>query len=381
MPKQYIPYEQDGARGAGGRGAQASRYWASVLWCRAVRRRSCRFFPVRVSILDPIESALAQAPSVFDRSAAVGFGLNPLDRLSQRRDDDAFVDAKRQDASTRFMVLVGDVPVLMRHGDRYDVLFSRTALASLGTPVRDIFLGVDAEGAALFAVSLDAALAERVAQQPNLEPVDLRSIATRGLVPEPILGELGGAKAMLDWHARHRFCANCGSASRVTAAGWRRECDACGAQHFPRVDPVVIMLAIDGDRCLLGRQARFAPGMYSALAGFLEPGETIEDAVRREVHEEAGVHCTHVAYFASQPWPFPSSLMIGCFARAGDTEITVDTTELEDARWFTRDEVRAMLDGTHAKGLSAPKPFAIAHHLLKAFADNDTASLGAAVSA
>ncbi|WP_240648348.1 NAD(+) diphosphatase [Pararobbsia silviterrae] len=331
--------------------------------------------------MDPIESALAQAPSVFDRSAAVGFGLNPLDRLSQRRDDDAFVDAKRQDASTRFMVLVGDVPVLMRHGDRYDVLFSRTALASLGTPVRDIFLGVDAEGAALFAVSLDAALAERVAQQPNLEPVDLRSIATRGLVPEPILGELGGAKAMLDWHARHRFCANCGSASRVTAAGWRRECDACGAQHFPRVDPVVIMLAIDGDRCLLGRQARFAPGMYSALAGFLEPGETIEDAVRREVHEEAGVHCTHVAYFASQPWPFPSSLMIGCFARAGDTEITVDTTELEDARWFTRDEVRAMLDGTHAKGLSAPKPFAIAHHLLKAFADNDTASLGAAVSA
>jgi NAD+ diphosphatase len=329
--------------------------------------------------LDPTETTLAPVPSVFDRSAAVGFSLNPLDRLSPFRDDDAFVDEKRQHASTRYMVLVGDVPVLARHGEQYSVLFSRTALASLGTPVRDIFLGVDAQGVALFAVSLDKDMAERVAQQPNIELVDLRAIAMRGLVSPDVLGELGGAKAMLDWHARHRFCANCGAPSRVSAAGWRRECDNCGAQHFPRVDPVVIMLAIDGDRCLLGRQARFAPGMYSALAGFLEPGETIEDAVRREVHEEAGIDCAHVTYFASQPWPFPSSLMIGCFARASSTEIVVDTTELEDARWFSRDEVRDMLEGTHATGLSAPKPFAIAHHLLKAFVDNDTTVLGAAV--
>lgn len=329
--------------------------------------------------MDPIESLLVPSPGVFDRSAAVGFSLNPLDRMSQHRDDAAFVDEKRQQASTRYMVLVGDVPVLVRHGEHYDVLFSRTALAALGTPVRDIFLGVDSDGVALFAVSLDKELGERIAQQPNLELVDLRSIAMRGLVSDAVLGELGGAKAMLDWHARHRFCANCGAPSRVSSAGWRRECDQCGSQHFPRVDPVVIMLAIDGDRCLMGRQERFPPGMYSALAGFLEPGETIEDAVRREVLEEAGITCAHVTYFASQPWPFPSSLMIGCFARASSTEVVIDTTELEDARWFTRDEVQTMLAGTHATGLSAPKPFAIAHHLLKAFAENDAASLGSAV--
>jgi NAD+ diphosphatase len=139
------------------------------------------------------------------------------------------------------------------------------------------------------------------------------------------------------------------------------------------VDPVVIMLTIDGERCLLGRQPQFAAGMYSALAGFIEPGETVEDAVRREVFEEAHVNCAQVVYFASQPWPFPSSLMIGCFARASDTEIVVDKTELEDARWFSRDEVAAMLAHTHADGLSAPKPYAIAHHLLRAYVEHGPA--------
>jgi NAD+ diphosphatase len=310
----------------------------------------------------------------FDRSAAVGFSLNPLNRLSERRDDDAFLDALRHAPSTRYMVLAGDVPVL-RHGggeaDGHEVLFSHDEAAALGEPVRDIFLGQDVSGMALFAVGLDKARAETLSTQDGLALVELRSIAMRGLVAPELLGELGGAKAMLDWHQRHRFCANCGAPSRVGAAGWRRECDVCGTQHFPRVDPVVIMMAVDGDRCLLGRQPRFPPGMYSALAGFLEPGETIEDAVRREIKEEAGIACSHVSYFASQPWPFPSSLMIGCFARAQGTDVVVDRTELEDARWFTRDEVIRMLAGTHPDGLSAPKSFAIAYHLLKAFADDE----------
>jgi NAD+ diphosphatase len=141
------------------------------------------------------------------------------------------------------------------------------------------------------------------------------------------------------------------------------------------MDPVVIMLVIDGDRCLLGRQRHFAPGMYSALAGFVEPGETAEDAVHREVMEEARVKCAQVVYFASQPWPFPSSLMIGCFAKASDTDIVVDTVELEDARWFSRTEVAAMLAGTHASGLSAPKQFAIAHHLLQTYVDKGASVL------
>jgi NAD+ diphosphatase len=206
--------------------------------------------------------------------------------------------------------------------------------------------------------------------------IDLRSIALQGLVAPELLGILGQAKSMLDWHRRHGFCANCGSASRASAAGWHRNCDACGARHFPRVDPVVIMLAIDGERCLLGRQRHFAQGMYSALAGFLEPGETAEDAVRREVFEEARVKCARVVYYASQPWPFPSSLMIGCFTQASATEIVVDTAELEDARWFSRSEVAAMLAGTHSGGLSAPKPFAIAHHLLRAYAEQGASVLG-----
>jgi NAD+ diphosphatase len=197
----------------------------------------------------------------------------------------------------------------------------------------------------------------------------------RDLLSPDLLGATGCAKAMLDWHARHRFCANCGQPSTMRAAGWRRECDACSAQHFPRVDPVVIMVAVSGERCLLGRQARFAPGMYSALAGFLEPGETIEDAVRREILEEAGIPCSRVVYLASQPWPFPSSLMIGCFAKATTEEISIDRTELEDARWFSRAELAAMFAGSHPHELKAPQPFAIAHHLLKAFVEEGGAIL------
>ena len=203
----------------------------------------------------------------------------------------------------------------------------------------------------------------------DLSPTDLRSIAAQGLVGAQALAALGQAKAILGWHARHGFCGNCGAATRLTAAGWRRECDVCKAQHFPRTDPVVIMLVLDGGRCLLGRQSRWPKGMYSCLAGFVEPGETIEEAVRREVDEEAGIACGEVAYLASQPWPFPSSLMIGCFARALSREIAIDGVELEDARWFTRDDVMAMFDRRHPESLSAPAPMAIAHYILRTWAD------------
>jgi NAD+ diphosphatase len=197
---------------------------------------------------------------------------------------------------------------------------------------------------------------------------DLRSIAAGGLVPAPEASVLATAKAVLSWHARRSFCSNCGAKTHIGAAGWRRECPNCGVHHFPRTDPVVIMLATDGESCLLGRQPRFPKGMYSALAGFLEPGETIEQAVRREIMEEAGIQCGEVRYFASQPWPFPSSLMIGCFVDAESRTIKVDQVELEDARWFARDEVRAMLEKRHPDRLAAPIPMAIAHHLIKAWA-------------
>jgi NAD+ diphosphatase len=308
-------------------------------------------------------------------SASIGFNLNPLDRCSDKRDDHAFIEHRRSDPAARYLVFDGDVPLLKR-GSEYDPWFVASETVAFGQPLHSVFLGEESDGSGRFALGFAPGLApEDPSPGTGHARVDLRSLAMQGLVAAGVLGILGEAKSMIDWHSRHSFCANCGSASRVTAAGWQRICDVCGARHFPRVDPVVIMLVIDGERCLLGRQRHFAPGMYSALAGFVEPGETVEDAVRREVMEEAHVKCAQVFYFASQPWPFPSSLMIGCFAQASDTDIVVDTDELEDARWFSRPEVAAMLAGTHTGGLSTPKPFAIAHHLLRAYVEKGASVL------
>jgi len=167
------------------------------------------------------------------------------------------------------------------------------------------------------------------------------------------------------WHSRHRFCANCGASTDIERGGWSRACPKCCAQHFPRVDPVVIMLAEHDGRLLLGRQPQYPPNRYSALAGFLEPGESVEAAVARELHEEAGIRVADVTYVASQPWPFPSSLMVGCHARALDDALTIDTTELDDARWFTREEIAASLAGDEDAPFKAPPRFAIARTLLE----------------
>jgi NAD+ diphosphatase len=175
---------------------------------------------------------------------------------------------------------------------------------------------------------------------------------------------------VLDWHARHRFCARCGSTTHLFRAGWGRQCDACYTEHFPRVDPVVIMIAEHDGRALLGRGKGWPEGRYSALAGFLEPGESIEEAVAREIHEEAGVRVTGVRYVSSQPWPFPSSLMIACIGEAEDDAITLDTTELEDAMWVPRDLVRAILAGEPGPFV-APPSYAIAHTLLTEWARRD----------
>ena len=173
------------------------------------------------------------------------------------------------------------------------------------------------------------------------------------------------ALSLSRWHQRHRFCANCGHATDVVRGGWSRLCPGCGAEHFPRVDPVVIMLAEYDGALLLGRQPQYPPGRYSALAGFVEVGESIEAAVRREIHEEAGITVGAVTYVASQPWPFPSSLMIGCSAVAESRDLTIDKTELEDARWFHRQEVAAALAGEPDAPFQAPPKAAIARTLLE----------------
>jgi NAD+ diphosphatase len=182
-------------------------------------------------------------------------------------------------------------------------------------------------------------------------------------------GAAATARCLFEWHRRHGFCSVCGARSKIVEAGWKRLCDDCGAEHFPRVDPVAIMLAVRGDKCLMGRGKTWRPGFWSCLAGFVEPGETIEQAAAREVFEEAGVRCSGRAeYLFCQPWPFPNSLMVGLILEADGEDLTIDENEIETARWFTRDEAKAMMAGTHPDAF-APMRFAIAHHVLKAWLD------------
>ena len=300
----------------------------------------------------------------------LGYTGSVVDRASELRHDPAAVAALEADTRARAFVIGGE-RVVMRKGEPYsDPTFTLAAAGTVSPKQEQVFLGCYG-GAALFGVAIDPDAAEALKSRSDLLITDLRSIATGALVAPEHLPPLAAAKALLAWHRRHRFCSNCGAPTRPTHAGWRRDCAACGAEHFPRTDPVVIMLAIHGERCLLGRQSRFAKGMWSCLAGFVEPGETIEDAVRRETLEEAGIVCGRVAYFASQPWPFPMSLMIGCHAQALTTELKVDRSELEDARWFERDEVAAMMLRRHPDGLTATHPFAIAHHIIRAWLEAD----------
>jgi len=299
---------------------------------------------------------------------------NALDRAAELRPDSAATAALAADPRARTLVIAGELVCLHKGEPVNNPAFTfaqAAALVSGSDRIREqVFLGRDGQ-AALFAVAIDSDAATALKSRSDLVVADLRSIATGGLVAPEHLSALAQGKSLLGWHGRHRFCSNCGAPTRVVQAGWRRDCAACGAEHFPRTDPVVIMLAIHGERCLLGRQSRFAKGMWSCLAGFVEPGEAIEDAVRRETLEEAGIVCGRVAYFASQPWPFPMSLMIGFHAQALTTELKVDHSELEDARWFARDEVAAMILRRHPDGLTATHPFAIAHHIIRAWLEAD----------
>ncbi len=304
-------------------------------------------------------------PSSSPRQAYSG---SLLDRAAHFRSDERKLAALYEDARTGVHMVGGENVVLKARGEALDPLFSPAEARELGAPRETVFLGV-LGGAPRFGAGLDPAAIEALAVRNDLKLIDLRTIAVQGAVAAEHLPPLAEAKAILGWHARHRFCPSCSAATSVTQGGWRRDCPVCKAEHFPRTDPVVIMLPIAGERCVLGRSPRFPQTMWSCLAGFVEPGESIEEAVRREVAEEVGLSCARVSYFASQPWPFPSSLMIGCLAEAVTDEIVIDKDEIEEARWFDRAELKLMLTRSHPQRLSPPPPIAIAHHIIRAFAE------------
>ena len=302
----------------------------------------------------------------------LGYTGSLIERAAERRADAAALAALENEPSARAYVVGGELVVLNKAADLHDPLFTLAQARGLGRTAEIAFLGLIAN-APRFAVALDPAGAQALKTREEFVVTDLRSIAVQGLVEADHLPPLAEGKALLNWHLRHRFCPNSGAATNVVDGGWRRDCPACRSQHFPRTDPVAIMLPVAAERCVLGRSHRFQPGMWSCLAGFIEPGETIEDAVRRETREEAGIVCGRVTYFASQPWPFPTSLMIGCHAEALSRDIVIDHAELDDARWFDREEVASMLQGSHPGGLTTPPTVAIAYHIIRAWVEKEVA--------
>ena len=305
------------------------------------------------------------AASEREPSQFVGFAGNRIERLSENRSDDSVEKALTEPAARIMLMRGGRIWLKLADGG-FDAYFTVAEAKERDAKLKHaVLLGWD-RGVPVLAAPAGL---EPEALPETIKAIDYRSVYIQGLLGAEDLGALAQGAALLAWHGNHRFCGRCGTATEMRAGGYKRVCPSCSAEHFPRTDPVAIMLAVREDACLLGRSPHFAPGMYSCLAGFIEPGETIENAVRREILEESGIHVGRVSYHASQPWPFPYSLMIGCFGEAVSETIDADLEELEDCRWFQRDEVRAMLDGTAASGFGVPPAGAIAHHLIRAWAE------------
>ncbi len=310
--------------------------------------------------------ALFDAPE-REPSQAIGFAGNIIDRQSEKRSEEDVANALAE-PQARLMLMRGGRLLLKLTENTFDPYFDIQEAAAYG-PELDKAVLLGRNGA--FPVLAIPGGFEPETLPESVKAIDFRSVNVQGLIDPAALGAMAQGAALLAWHASHGFCSKCGSRSEMRAGGYKRFCPACGTEHFPRTDPVAIMLAVTRERCLMGRGPHFNPGMYSALAGFIEPGETIEAAVRREVLEESGIRLGRVVYHASQPWPFPYSLMIGCFGEALNEDIHYDGAELEDCRWFTRAEVKAILAGDSSSGIFVPPKAAIAHHLIRAWAESE----------
>ncbi|MGK6314472.1 NAD(+) diphosphatase [Neorhizobium sp. DT-125] len=297
-------------------------------------------------------------------SDLTAFSGNKLDRQAEYREDDCLEKALAVEGMHIF-AFTGSRLILKHDGQILDPLFAPYELAELNPDFDNaILLGYKENGEPRIAVPV-LIPAEELASQ--YKPTEARALFRDSLIEGELQGEIAQAVALLNWNAANKFCGRCGSPTEMKIGGYKRLCTNCQHQMFPRTDPVVIMLAVDveRDRCLLGRSHHFQEGMYSCLAGFVEPGETIENAVRRETLEESGIEIGRVRYHASQPWPMPHSLMIGCYAEAISTEIRIDPQEMQDVRWFGRAEAAAMLDAGPDSPYFAPVRGAIAHRLLR----------------
>lgn len=295
---------------------------------------------------------------------------NPLDRAGDRRNDEAWLAAQESNPEALALVLWEGRPLIEDHADGPRLRWLGMARAMDVALDRRCFLGLWKD-APVFAVELEGPADPAAGPLAGLGAFhEMRAAAM--LLPEPEAAMAGAAKSLFDWRRRHGFCASCGEPSRDACGGWKRICEACKIEHFPRLDPVVIMLAIhrgpEGDRCMIGRGAGWPEGRMSALAGFMEPGESIEEACARELFEEAGLNAVSVRYHSSQPWPFPGQLMIGLMAEVDSDQARPDQTELEAVAWLTRDEARACLAGEHPQ-IKSPPRIAIARTLMQAWVD------------
>lgn len=303
-------------------------------------------------------------------------GEAPLDFSTNLRGDTRYHEANLLDPATRFLMLTGGRPVILsdeaRTYCRIKWVEAATALAAGANLDAALFLGrIGPQGPARYALAVDDDAGQRAPE--HLSPaVDYRSLVSQGTMSEADMAAVATARSLSHWHEHSRYCGKCGALTRAAEAGWKRICVGCHTQFFPRVDPVVIMLVSDGERALLAREPHFPPGMYSALAGFVEPGESLEQAVARETREEVGLEIRDIHCIANQPWPMPHSLMIGFFASArADALLSVKEPEIEAARWCSAGELAQMLEGRHPEGLWLPPRQAIANRLIRAWLQSE----------
>ncbi len=298
-------------------------------------------------------------------SSLVGFSKNTLNRDAENRDENS-IKLALADEKTRYYLFARG-KVILHKADAVQVLFTLSEAEHFGAKIeRSVLLGEAIDG---MRIAVPVGVDPETLEEPWVA-YDLRSLLYSGSVSEEDAGAIAQAGGLLFWNSQNRFCGKCGTQSKSAIGGYRRDCPSCDGKLFPRTDPVVIMLAVKDDMCLMGRSPHFSEGWFSTLAGFVEPGETMEDAMRRETFEESGIRIGRVKYHASQPWPFPHSLMLGLYGEAISQEITMDESELEDCRWFSRDEVKLMISETHPDGLICPPNKAISSALVQHWVEN-----------